>query len=488
MALTLLQNSMTQLLGNSSNALNINGSGNVGIGTSSPGYRLDIYQGSNAALVHIANGNVGLYSWNGSTLSGWGDTVNGNGNGIFFSPSSNFIALQTNSTEKMRLDSSGNLGLGVTPSAWGSSIKALQVGAASYGSIVDLGNGVTSFGSNFYNDGNGNKYVISSAAYPVQYLQDTTSGNHSWRIASAGTAGNTISFTQAMTLDANGRLGIGTTSPGAALHLDTSIGPTTILRNPGASSYTSLRLYNDINSAYRALEIDYFGSTYSSGEAAWIGTTGAYPLIFATGTIERLRIDSSGNLGIGTTSPSAKLDSAGTSAKLTNNGSADVTVQIGPDAPSATRSGRIGFITSSVQKNWYIEHNWNISGSLAFTQTTTAGGSTMGSTPAMLLDSNGNLQINGRFLPSTAGYRSNAGETTTGIDSCMPTQGYSFGMFTNNGAGGTAPTGGDGHIWSATWTGPSGYGCQFFIDTDPTNYVSVRSRSSAGVWQAWRSI
>ena len=110
------------------------------------------------------------------------------------------IDLYTSNLLRATLDSSGNLGLGVTPSAWSSSIKASQVGATSYGSVVDLGNGVTSFGSNFYNDG-GNKYIKASSAYPVQYLQDTTNGNHTWRIASAGTAGNAISFTQAMTLD-----------------------------------------------------------------------------------------------------------------------------------------------------------------------------------------------------------------------------------------------------------------------------------------------
>jgi hypothetical protein len=63
-------------------------------------------------------------------------------------------------------------------------------------------------------------------------------------------------------------------------------------------------LYNDANSAARALEIDYFGSTAGGGERAEIFVTGSYPLLFGTSNAERARIDSSGNLGLGVT-PSA---------------------------------------------------------------------------------------------------------------------------------------------------------------------------------------
>ena len=44
-----------------------------------------------------------------------------------------------------------------------------------------------------------------------------TTGEHQWYIAPSGTTGNTITFTQAMTLDVSGNLGIGTTSPGSKL-------------------------------------------------------------------------------------------------------------------------------------------------------------------------------------------------------------------------------------------------------------------------------
>jgi hypothetical protein len=52
------------------------------------------------------------------------------------------------------------------------------------------------------------------------YLQDGVNGGHQWFNAPSGTAGNTISFTQAMTLDSSGNLGVGTASPARTLHVN----------------------------------------------------------------------------------------------------------------------------------------------------------------------------------------------------------------------------------------------------------------------------
>jgi hypothetical protein len=71
---------------------------------------------------------------------------------------------------------------------------------------------------------------------------------------------------------------------------------TAILRTTTASGYAGLRVYNDQNSSLRALEIDYFGSTYSAGEMAWIGTTGAYPLSLATNNTIRFQIGATGTM------------------------------------------------------------------------------------------------------------------------------------------------------------------------------------------------
>jgi hypothetical protein len=118
-----------------------------------------------------------------------------------------FTVASASSTERMRLDSAGNLGLGVTPSAWLSTFEALQIGVGTVLYNNTNANG-TFLGSNFYWNGTNNIYIGSNTA--TSYAQ--TGGQHQWFNAASGTAGNAITFTQAMTLDTSGNLLVGITS------------------------------------------------------------------------------------------------------------------------------------------------------------------------------------------------------------------------------------------------------------------------------------
>lgn len=124
------------------------------------------------------------------------------------------------STERMRLDASGNLGLGVTPSAWASGCTAFQLD--SYSALFESVVGRTTLAFNARESSSGS-YAYLQTEFATMYQQ--VSGVHSWYIAPSGTAGNAISFTQAMTLDASGNLGIGTSSPSSTL---TVVGGATI--------------------------------------------------------------------------------------------------------------------------------------------------------------------------------------------------------------------------------------------------------------------
>jgi hypothetical protein len=111
-------------------------------------------------------------------------------------------------------DSSGNLGLGVTPSAWNSNFKAFETGYGStcfHGQIDDA---VLYASQNvFINSSVNSVYKVSGIA-ATRYRQ--YQGTHAWFTAPSGSAGSTITFTQAMTLHASGGLSIGnTTDPGA---------------------------------------------------------------------------------------------------------------------------------------------------------------------------------------------------------------------------------------------------------------------------------
>jgi hypothetical protein len=105
--------------------------------------------------------------------------------------------------ERMRLNASGNLGLGVTPSAWGSNYTAFELtkGACLFGAKNIP---YTIIGANVFNDATNEKYVVSPNTAATKYQQ--TGGVHSWHNAIAGAAGTAIGFTQAMTLDASARL------------------------------------------------------------------------------------------------------------------------------------------------------------------------------------------------------------------------------------------------------------------------------------------
>jgi hypothetical protein len=101
----------------------------------------------------------------------------------------------------MRLDASGNLGLGVSPSAWTVFNPVLQVKT---GSLASSGTANFRMFANTFYDG-AYKYIGTGTA--TQYEQD---GYHAWYNAPSGTAGNAITFTQAMTLNAAGNLLLGT--------------------------------------------------------------------------------------------------------------------------------------------------------------------------------------------------------------------------------------------------------------------------------------
>ena len=109
-------------------------------------------------------------------------------------------------SDKMTLDSAGNLGLGVTPSA--STIAQFEGGSNLL--LVGRGNAYLSNNATF---NSGFKYINTAAA--GQYI--ISGGVHSWYNAPSGTAGNAISFTQAMTLDASGNLLVGKTAASPAV-------------------------------------------------------------------------------------------------------------------------------------------------------------------------------------------------------------------------------------------------------------------------------
>lgn len=111
-----------------------------------------------------------------------------------------------NGTVGLTLNTSQNIGIGVTPSAWSSGSYAIQNAG---GSIWQFGGSNIYMGANYYFNGTNRIYVNTD--YATEYQQGA--GVHRWYNAPSGTAGNAVTMTERMRIDALGYLGINTNSP-----------------------------------------------------------------------------------------------------------------------------------------------------------------------------------------------------------------------------------------------------------------------------------
>ena len=178
---------------NASDALTINSSGNVGIGTLSPDSSLEIYKASTAELM-IGSDNGGtaqisLYESNSTTKEAI-IKYDGFANNLVIGTSgeANAIVIPRDS---------GNVGIGVTPEAWHSSWTALQLGATGFvGQYQGGGSDITGLGSNVYSDGT-YKYLETDEAAIIR-LSD---GEIIFSVAASGSADAAITWKDTLTLD-----------------------------------------------------------------------------------------------------------------------------------------------------------------------------------------------------------------------------------------------------------------------------------------------
>ena len=153
--------------------------------------------------------------------------------------------ITTIGTEGLILSPSGNLGLGVAPSAWLAAVKALDIGSNALGVY---NGGIT---HNAYYDNTDSRWEYKGTGAAAFY--NVQGGAHSWSIANSGTANLPIAFTQAMTLDASGNLLVGATS--GSLHTfvkSAALGSGILTMASSTTGYTTAIFYGADNTGANA--------------------------------------------------------------------------------------------------------------------------------------------------------------------------------------------------------------------------------------------
>jgi hypothetical protein len=285
--------------------MTIDSSGNVGIGTETPGGKLDIAETAAAPAFHLLNSNAsdsfGLQICAGNDANDYAARIQ-----------------DRTGTDLFRINGSGNVGIGATPHGTHADWTSISLGGTSFmNSPTAAAAGKSLYiNQNAHLDTDGTEeYIVTDEASSYSQLN----GAHNFRVAGSGTAGNNITWKAAMQIcncGCFGAVGIGTT-PGrvgtsqfgtthtflSVYGLGDNSGIINLMSNQtkddyivGVVNFASSGLtaaYGDIARIYGALD----GGTANERGGALVFETRADG---ATTYTERMRISSCGNVGIGT--------------------------------------------------------------------------------------------------------------------------------------------------------------------------------------------
>jgi hypothetical protein len=222
-------------------------------------------------------------------------------NGVVYASSTSALATSGNLT----FNGSSILGVSGTPNSW--VWNAIQLGS---GSLSSYSTFLTGLHSNNYIGTAGNYYYINSN-YATAYIQNT--GQHQWFVAPSGTAGNSFTPTQAMTLTNAGYLGIGTSSPSSAINVNVASTNTNQFQVYSNDSTAQARTYSTsdgngliLNQYYGVAGNPYLRYADIVASMSDVSSTAIrfFTKPYSSNPAEAMRIDSSGDLIVnGTTTP-----------------------------------------------------------------------------------------------------------------------------------------------------------------------------------------
>jgi hypothetical protein len=346
--------------------------------------------GTMAQLKNSTNGgNTVFYGVGSAGVGSWGDGSQimefnpvGPANSSFISAYTGSLIFQTNNrTVALTITNTGAVAFGASQTAYGSSGQVLKSNGNAAPTWIDQSS------------------VIGGGSDSLKTIQQTASGTYYPTFVNSNPATasylayyTTSSFSINPSTGAVGINGVG----GTALNISVPSTVTDRYFINATAAVNSFSIYDNGNTPYIN---SYAGMSFRANQ---IGGTGG--LINFTGG----NVYVGSNLGIGTPSPNRKLhvQSGGAAIQLF-------------DASSNGGTG-IFFAGASTLRNWFIGNQYNVSDVLEFTPSAAVGTTTIGTTPVMVIQSNGNVGI-GTTTPPNKLTVSNGGAVGLEI---TPTGGY----------------------------------------------------------------
>lgn len=240
------------------------------------------------------------------------------------------MTFYTGGSERVRVDTSGNLFVGTSAAIGASSAKFQVASSGSTAAIAlartDTATSATSISSVDAWGWDGTAYSVAGTIN-FRAAENWSSTNHGsdiqFRNVASGSGG---ALFESMRITSAGNVGIGTTSPGGLLHVNGTgagtnsyntqftysnpSGVVSYIRNTSSTGWSSIRFHNDADTRVGSIGS---GNTATSvlSNAMYVSSQNNFPVLIATGTgatpSERLRVTPDGNVGIGTATPLTKL-------------------------------------------------------------------------------------------------------------------------------------------------------------------------------------